>query len=434
MTVFLSVNVFSQIQNSCSDPYVYNSIPGFTTPMPTTGNAQVGPNYGCLATQPNPLWLLIPICSAGDLTIEMSNTGGSDLDFNVWGPFTGMSAPTICNNLWGSGIDCSYSVSGNDTINIPPSVSGDYYMVLITNFGGSVTDVVLNTVGGTAVSDTSCYAFGLSCTPESLPICEITVNDSANHCKILWEKPTTVAVDKYYIQRLNSMSVYELIDSIPDSDSSYYIDYTSWPSTQPYRYKIYYEDSCGNQSISSGLHQSIHLQASPGFNSVNLDWDEYIGLFFPTYYVLRGTDPFNMNIIDSIASAFTSYTDYNSTPGEPCYQVGFTNPDPCMVTRSNEILVYSNVFNTGINGVDELTDPTFSVSPNPAEDKIRIAAGSHQNIDAFEIHDLTGRLILSQNNLNRNYTEANVSFIAAGTYLLLVKTQGKYAVQKLIIR
>jgi len=435
LLVFVIITNYSIAQNSCSNPYVYNSIPGFTAAMPTTGYAQVGPNYNCLGSQPNPLWIVVPFCSAGDMNISINDTAlNGDLDFNVWGPFNGMNMPAICNNLSGSGVDCSYGTGTTDTINLPVSNSGDYYLILITNFTGQPNNVILNTVSGSAVSDTSCFVSTQNCNPIPMPICEVTMNDSANHCKILWEKPASIAVEKYYIYRLNSMSVYDLIDSIPDSDSSYYIDYDSWPATQPYRYKIYYRDTCGNLSISSGLHQSIHLQASPGFNSVNLDWDEYIGLFFTTYYILRGSDPFNMNLIDSIASAFTSYTDFNAIPGEPFYQVGFTNPDPCVVSRSSEELVVSNVYNTGPTGIEEFLQNDFSVYPNPASDVLIIKNRKNKIINSITINDLTGRKIKNREEINNSKIETDISDLASGTYLLSVVSEGKTVVQKLIVR
>lgn len=427
-------------QNSCSNPDTIATGQTYIKALPiNAGNAPAGPNYSCLASQVNPLWMFVEICQPGNMTISMdSQSSANDIDFICWGPVTGISNLTdLCTQVSTGTIaveDCSFSTAGVEYCDITNALGGEFYLIMVTNYSNQPGNVTVSQISGTAIT---CDSAGLAtqfCGNYNLPPCEVTMNDSSNRCKILWEKIAGLAVDQYYIYRLNANSVYDLIDSIPENDSSFYIDYSSNPSTQPYRYKLGYKDTCGDISSLSGYHQSIHLQVMPGFNSVNLDWDSYIGLSFPTYYIMRGTDPFNMNIIDSVSSAFTSFTDFNAIPSEPYYQVGFVNPDPCEVTRSPEMLVVSNVFNIGTNGIEEITTNDFVIQPNPAEDLIYIHNKMSRDITTISISDITGRKIKEWSDLNNSSEQLDISEISVGSYLLIIHSQGKQVVQKLIIR
>lgn len=104
--------------------------------------AQAGPNYGCLISQPNPAWYYMQASSTGTITIDISGTGGHDVDFIAWGPF---SSPTgNCGNLTAANIlDCSYSNSANETADIP-AIAGSFYILLITNYSNQVQNINFN--------------------------------------------------------------------------------------------------------------------------------------------------------------------------------------------------------------------------------------------------------------------------------------------------
>lgn len=420
---------FGKSQTSCNTAVPLYSNTTDTIVMPTSAIAPIGWNYGCLGSTNNPAFIYLPVCGSGNFQIELSNSANNDMDFIVWGPFYTTDLNVICNTISSganSGVDCSYGVSGTEIINVNNALAGEVYMMMITNYAGTPTDAYLTQIGGTGVADTSCISNGFACGIYNLPVCEVSMNDSANHCKVIWEKIPNLSVDQYYIHRLNAQSQYVIIDSVPETDSSYYIDYSSFPASQPYRYKINYKDSCGNFNNLSNYHQSIHLQASPGFNAVNLDWDAYYGITFPTYYILRGTDPFNMNIIDSISSVFTSYTDLSPNASEPCYQVGFINPNPCVITRSLELPVVSNVFNTQPNSMDELLmNVNPKIYPNPARDFLTLELNeSYLNHPTFSILDVAGREIMTQNIINSK-TNIDLSNYLSGIYFLTIKEDGR---------
>ena len=117
-------------------------------------------NYGCLGTQPNPVWYFLQVEESGELVFEIvqntqfddnGNPTGTplDVDFMAWGPFsetdycndldscTNCASNTIDNGYpYGNVIDCSYSPDPEETLTIPNAQDGEIYAVLITNFAG----------------------------------------------------------------------------------------------------------------------------------------------------------------------------------------------------------------------------------------------------------------------------------------------------------
>ncbi len=114
----------------------------------SNGSAAAGPNYGCLGTQPNPSWYYFQVSTSGNLNIDIAGTGGGDVDFICWGPFT--SATGDCGNLTaGNTVDCSFSGSPTETCTIANAVVGQFYMLLLTNYSNQVQNITFNQTTGT---------------------------------------------------------------------------------------------------------------------------------------------------------------------------------------------------------------------------------------------------------------------------------------------
>jgi hypothetical protein len=117
-------------------------------PNLTNTTAPLGNNYDCLGTQPNPSWFYMQIEQPGDLTLDIiqtSNFGGSglDVDFILYGPYSSYAeATTYCGNMGAatSGsvlntvVDCSYSTSSTETVNLFGTQTGEVYIMMLTNF------------------------------------------------------------------------------------------------------------------------------------------------------------------------------------------------------------------------------------------------------------------------------------------------------------
>ncbi len=129
-------------------------------PAPPSGSP--GPNYGCLATQPNPAWYYFQISSPGNIEIHMKGSNDKDIDFCCWGPFTsptspclqGLTAgiPTPSHHTTGPStnyptlnmVDCSYDASFEEWCYIPNAPLGAYYILLITNYSNQVQNIIFS--------------------------------------------------------------------------------------------------------------------------------------------------------------------------------------------------------------------------------------------------------------------------------------------------
>ena len=111
----------------------------------TTGVASAGPR-GCLGSTPNPAWFYLQVGTSGPIVLNISQTStagiGLDVDFICYGPFT---APTCGLSLNSTNtVDCNYSTSPTEICTIPNAIAGQYYMVLITNFGDAAGTILFN--------------------------------------------------------------------------------------------------------------------------------------------------------------------------------------------------------------------------------------------------------------------------------------------------
>src|SRR5690606_34205962 len=114
---------------------------GVNVPAIATGELSPnGPDYGCLFTQPNPTWYYFRIQESGSIVFDLNQYTqpdqqgqGIDVDFIVWGPFD--AKPCSPFELSTDKIvDCSYSASSQEVVEILNAEAGKYYVLLITNY------------------------------------------------------------------------------------------------------------------------------------------------------------------------------------------------------------------------------------------------------------------------------------------------------------
>ncbi|MPT34677.1 MAG: hypothetical protein E2604_06220, partial [Flavobacterium sp.] len=145
---------------TCADAQAFcanNTSPSITFP----GSIGV-PNLGtvaCLTTTPNPTWYFLQVQQSGNLQFQISQTSttgqGIDVDFIAYGPFTSPTAG--CGNL-GANVGCSYSSASVENFNIPNAISGQYYLIEITNYNGSAGNITLaqTNQGQSGAGSTNC--------------------------------------------------------------------------------------------------------------------------------------------------------------------------------------------------------------------------------------------------------------------------------------
>ena len=151
--------------------------------------AQAGPNYGCLGDEPFPSWFFIRIDESGslNLTISQFNTSGTgiDVDFIIWGAFdeaqindmqAGDTSLLNATNIR----DCSYLPDAVEFLSVSPVLSGEYYIILITNYDGNAGTIEMVSTNPTdpASATTDCSIVVVTLSPDQ-DICgeEIVILD-----------------------------------------------------------------------------------------------------------------------------------------------------------------------------------------------------------------------------------------------------------------
>jgi len=169
----------------CSDS-TYNFPAGVNS-----GTAEIGPNYCCLGSQPNPVWYYLRVDQPGNIELYIHSNPQRDLDFVCWGPFTNIYDPCIYPTTYltnngscythhasgpgggfptGNTIDCSYSSSWEEWCYIPNAQVGQFYILLITNYSNQSCNIIFEQISGTGRTDCNiviCDMSSITATPSS---------------------------------------------------------------------------------------------------------------------------------------------------------------------------------------------------------------------------------------------------------------------------
>jgi hypothetical protein len=334
-----------------------------------------------------------------------------------------------CDNVNGGTIDLTVTGSttytyqwnnGATTQDIGNLAPGNYFVV-VTNTNncsstGSVT--ILNASGNTNPS-----------------VCIVTVDSLTGTNQLVWEKPAIAnGIQSYKIYREGSaLGVYNLLHTQPFSSLSEYVDVTANPAVRGWRYKITYQDSCGNETALSMHHKTIHLAVNQGLgNTINLAWDQYEGFAYQTFYIWRRHSSTGWVQIDALPSNLFSYTDL-TPPGfgtlRYMIELAPTSGYSCNSTAKG---ITTTINTTRSNAKDNIVlTPTdikenvlFDVNlfPNPAKDVLHIST-TNQLITSVKVYDVTARL-LSQVSLQNNDNKIDISIkdFASGIYLAEIQT------------
>lgn len=235
----------------CSD-LVYN--------FPTTvdaGDAVVGPDYGCLGDQPNPVWYYLLVDANGDLEIEIASDCG-DVDYAAWGPFSS----TTCDNSdlttsgnfmyeWygasttsqvdafsapsGNMVDCSYDIDAVEYLYIPNAVIGEYYVVLITNYDNCDGLLTFSQISGSGSSNCNIVL--------PVKLMSFTAKAMENYNILNWQTATEVNNDYFVVESSTDMINFKEIGRVDGAGNSnnvisyQYLDYTSFDKVIYYRLK-----------------------------------------------------------------------------------------------------------------------------------------------------------------------------------------------------
>lgn len=261
----------SNAQTSCAtaQPFCAGGTSGGTFPATVNGPpAETGPNYGCLGSEPNPAWYFLQISQAGNLDILINGNANQDVDFICWGPFSSLAG--ICNSLTASNIiDCSYSSSPTETLNITSALVGQYYMVLITNFSNQPQDILFTQIGGTGSTNCSIVSSNTVICAGSVATISLTNNSNLLN-------PT------YSIQPTNQSSTIPVFTVSPSVTTNYTLFVTGTNTLNntvitmtgvstvtvlpmPLANPVVFNSTCSNLTNSVNLNVSFFPSGSPNY-------------------------------------------------------------------------------------------------------------------------------------------------------------------------
>lgn len=216
-----------QMQPICSgSPIVFQAQSG-------GGSAAPGPDYDCLLTTPNPTWFYMEIATPGSMAIDL--TAGSDVDFAMWGPYANLAAAQADCNSYPTPIDCSYSGSNVELMNIASVNAGEVYAVLVTNYANVIQNITLNQASG-ATATTNCAI--LNPLPIGLLYFHAIPNEET--VDLVWETSSEQNNDYFEIERsLDAITWHSISHNNGQGNSSTNFKYTHTDDA-PFKALSYY--------------------------------------------------------------------------------------------------------------------------------------------------------------------------------------------------
>ena len=142
----------AQTGANCNDALPFCTGTTYNFPN-STGIPSLG-TINCLSTTPNPIWYFMQVGNSGSININISQANSSgtglDVDFALWGPFSspGAACASISANPNNSLVDCSSSSTATEQANIVNGVSGQFYVLLLTNFSNQPGNITFQQPGG----------------------------------------------------------------------------------------------------------------------------------------------------------------------------------------------------------------------------------------------------------------------------------------------
>lgn len=387
----------------------------------TVGSGDAGTNIGCLQTTPNPRWLFLQVGQAGRINIHMWTTPSRDLDFAAWGPFTANSFEAlitsgVCNQLTtncllacdttcishsgsaganpsdlgiypcGNLIDCSYEASLDEYIHLPDAVSGDFYILLITNYSNQSTQISFD-IHSTSTGTISC---------SQLSGDTVCVGETAS---LMYENPPSFATFTFEGPNGFYQSSLSPVVTIPNAQLE-----------NAGLYTLVITPSGG--SPQSPVSASLTVKPLPS-----------------TPFIIQN----NSQLQSSAASGNQWYNQDGIING--------ATDQNYMVTENGEYSVIVSLFgcnsapstpvNVNVTEIETLeTNKLIKIFPNPVLDQLVIEFEGNQVKLTFEIINITGQVVYKGDFIEK--TIVQTSSFATGSYLINIENGEKFEFKKIV--
>ncbi|MFT4600633.1 MAG: hypothetical protein ACI857_000809, partial [Arenicella sp.] len=265
--------------------------------------------------------------------------------------------------------------------------------------------------------------------PTAIEICIVGVDTSTNTNLVVWEKPITDEIAYFNVYRESSIAgMFQLVDSLSYNQESSYNDTIAYPGLRSWRYRLGTVDTCGNESILSEAHKTIHITYSSTAGVYDLAWDHYEGFAYPTYYIWRHTDQNGWEEIAQIPSTNTTYQ--NTPPSEAGIDYIIEIQPPFTCTSTLKATDYNSSRSNKADGVNQSgpddsgigsNEIEFELYPNPTEGQFKLALGEWSNY-FISLFDVSGKLVFSSTISGKNAI-LDISHLESGSYLMKVTSE-----------
>ena len=269
--------------------------------------------------------LMVAYIAGDNNKIMKTSSGGVSISVNV------SNADVYCNGYTNLHAYVSYNGTGtvSYTWNASPYLSSTTDSVVTA---GPLTNdqTFIVTVSDGLISATDTVLVSVVPLPTD-SICIVAIDSISNHPIIVFEKHISGPIKYYKIYRESNVAgIYDSIAFLPPDSAGVFMDTSSNVIVRQYSYKISNVDSCGNESMMSAEHKTMHLQVNAGAGTTwNLIWSKYEGVFVQSYEIWRGTDTINMALIGTVPGSNNSYTDLNPPSGGLYYVVKIVSAYIC---------------------------------------------------------------------------------------------------------
>ena len=314
--------------------------------------------------------------------------------------------------------------TGETTQNISNISSGDYSVVINDGENMTLTD-----------------SFKLAPLPiyGNTSICYVTSNGLFNEIHV--DKGVdNYNVEKYIIYREGySTENYNKIGEIK-SPENLFVDSLINNKTRSYGYKISMIDKCGNETIKSNSHKTIHLVVSRGPNNeINLFWSNYSGLYVESYSIYRQKNKENYTLLTRIPGSNNSYTDFTANAIDNFkYYVSFEKGNLCNIDinlKSMDIIeVKSNTVITEIHTSTKnlLFYDGVNIFPNPITDNW-VTIESDIFPSEIKIVDTNGNIVIEKE-LKTYSSRINLERVVNGIYFIQMINKNKLIFNQKLVK
>jgi len=288
-------------------------------------------------------------------------------------------------------------------------INEDLYFVEVVNGTGCHLGDTIQVVVSTVYDD------------ESVNLATVTDDGTI---KVMWEKTPGEGTELYKLYRDAGLG-FEYLASLNFDDPAIFEDTDVDPSSEYYKYRITSVDSCGSESAYSEHHRTCLLDVVADNNGACwLNWGEYQGFFVVYYFIMRGTTPDNLVVVDSVLYNDFNYVQMNPNEDGSYYRIKVRRIDGCSPGDGEYYdAAYSNiVFCDNFSGVVNQAILTPEVYPNPFMNEINVSF--YLNIPgevSYSIVNMIGQTVLDEEFVNSSAGEQKINFstdLEAGVYIL----------------